>query len=441
MQQGIIKAFQGLSLRPFFFLLRVIFLSFSSGIPFLLTLSTLSVWLSELGIKPSIVGLMAMSTLPYCFKFFWGAVVDRVSLPWFGAWMGKRRSWMLLSQLCLACSIIMLGATHPEQHLFFTAGLAFLVCLFAALQDVVVEAYRIEMTPKGFEGTSASATYLGFRLGMMASGAGALYLASWLSWFHVYALMACCLGVGVLTCLLSPNVAQAPLQLMKPAPQQMPEKETLWASFLEGGRDLFQAYDWRIICGFILFYKVGDTVLNVMNTPFLLSIGFNKLEIAQIAKFFGISAMIFGGLFGGVLLNRFGILTGLLLCSALQILSCLMFFVQSLVGHNLWVLTVVIGTENFTCGLGASAFIAYISNLCQTNHVALHFAILTSVASLMRIMLSGLAGLAADVLSWDAFFLCASFCCVPSMLLLFQFTEHFQGKTKMQNHYASNRAA
>lgn len=410
--------------HPLSFLLRVVLLSFSSGIPFLLTLSTLSVWLSELGIRPSVVGFMAMSTLPYCFKFLWGVVVDRVQLPLLGKWLGPRRSWTVLSQVCLAFAVILLGATHPDQHLFLTAGLAFTVCLFAALQDVVVEAYRIEMTPKGFEGTSASATYLGFRLGMMASGAGALYLASWLSWFHVYALMACCLGIGLLTCLSSPTRPMPSLALV-PNPTESQES-TLWDSFLKGGQALFEAYDWRVVCAFILFYKVGDTVLNVMNTPFLLSIGFNKLEIAQVAKFFGISAMIFGGFFGGVLLNRFGMLTGLLLCSALQILSCLMFFVQSLVGHNLWILTVVIGTENFTCGLGASAFIAYISSLCRPGHIALHFAILTSVASLMRILLSALAGLAADVLSWDTFFLLASFCCIPSMLLLFQCTQHFQ---------------
>jgi MFS transporter, PAT family, beta-lactamase induction signal transducer AmpG len=417
------------------FFVKIILLSFSSGIPFLLTLSTLSVWLSELGIRPSVIGLMALSTLPYCLKFVWGTVLDHLSIPYLSRWLGRRRSWALFSQLCLFGSIIAMGSTSPEDHLFWTSCFALMVCLFAALQDVIVEAYRIEITPKGLEGSSASATYLGFRLGMMASGAGALYLASWLSWFHVYALMACCLSVGMITCLLSKDPPASPLKVVSAHPKQgalpgsLPRgKPPLLTSFQEGIQALFDQYDWRIVCGFILLYKVGDTVLNVMNTPFLLSIGFSKLEIAQIAKFFGISAMICGGFFGGLLLNRFGIITGLLLCSALQILSCLMFFIQSLVGYNLWILTIVIGAENFTCGLGASAFIAYISSLCMPGHTALHFAVLTSIASLMRILLSGIAGIAADFLSWSAFFLLASLCCVPSMLFLFRYTAHFQNR-------------
>ncbi|MGL4824778.1 MAG: AmpG family muropeptide MFS transporter [Alphaproteobacteria bacterium] len=405
------------------FFVKIILLSFSSGIPFLLTLSTLSVWLSELGIGPSVIGLMALSTLPYCLKFVWGAVVDRLSIPYLSRWLGRRRSWTLFSQICLFGSIVGMGATSPEEHLVWTACLALMVCLFAALQDVIVEAYRIEITPKGLEGSSASATYLGFRLGMMASGAGAIFLASWISWFHVYTLMACCLFVGMITCLLSRDPPGASLKVISPSSHQ-----ALFASFKEGIQDLFSQYDWRIVCTFILLYKVGDTVLNVMNTPFLLSIGFSKLEIAQIAKFFGISAMICGGFFGGLLLNRFGIATGLLLCSVLQILSCLMFFIQSLVGYNLWILTIVIGAENFTCGLGASAFIAYISSLCLPGHTALHFAALTSVASLMRILLSGVAGIAADFFTWSTFFLLASLCCVPSMLFLFRYTAHFQNR-------------
>lgn len=408
--------------------LRIILLGFSSGLPFLLALSTLSVRLTEAGLNNTTLGLFTVATLPYTLKFILSPLVDQFRLPFLTQRLGKRRSWGILSQVFLAFALIGLGASNPHDQLWLTALITLIVCFFAAIQDIVLEAYRIETTENGYQGTAATATYFGFRLGMMTSGAGALYLASFIPWVEVYTLMACCLGIGLITLLVSPEPKISLIHLV--APYAHPFWKNFKTFFLKGLRDLIQRHDWRIVVIFILFYKVGDTVLNVMNMPFLVQLGFNKVEIAEIAKLFGITSMIFGGFFGGIILNRFGVPTGLIFCSGLQIVSCLMFFLQTLVGRNLAVLTVVIGIENFTCGLGASAFIAYLSSLCSLQYTAVHYAILSSVGSFARILLSSLAGWLADQVSWGAFFLLSALFCCPSMLLLLLFFTHFKEQSK-----------
>lgn len=408
--------------------LRIVLLGFSSGLPFLLTLSTLSVRLTESGVSNTILGLFTVATLPYTFKFILSPFVDQCCLPFLTKYFGKRRAWGLLSQVCLFFALMGLGATNPHNQLWLTALMVLVVCFFAAIQDIVLEAYRIETTDENSQGTAATATYLGFRLGMMASGAGALYLASFFPWVEVYTVMACCLSVGILTLLLSPEPRTS---FMHPVMSTTTSSwKSFWLFLIKGLDDLIQRHDLRIIVAFILFYKVGDTVLNVMNMPFLVQLGFSKVEIAEIAKFFGITAMIFGGLFGSVILNQFGVPTGLIFCAGLQIISCLMFFIQALVGHNLVVLTVVIGVENFTCGLGASAFIAYISGLCSLEYTAVHYAILSSVGSCARILISSLAGWLADQMSWTSFFLLSGLFCCPSMILLLVAFTHFKEQAK-----------
>ena len=209
--------------------------------------------------------------------------------------------------------------------------------------------------------------------------------------------------------------------------EHLPSRFFKWLkiTFLPPLKELLQHYDWRVVLAFIFFYKMGDTVLNVMTTPFLIEVGYSTLEIANVAKLFGISAMIVGGFLGGFFLTRFGILASLILCSALQILSSLMFLVQALVGYNIGVLTITIGVENFTCGLGAAAYIAYLSSMCSAPNTATHFALLSSFGSLARVILSIAAGWLADQMSWSQFYLMTAFACVPCMILLAHSARHF----------------
>lgn len=403
---------------------------FSSGLPFLLTLSTLTIWLKESGINNTAIGLFVVVTIPYTFKFLWGPMVDRVRLPFLSKPMGQRRSWALLSQIALIFMLFGLGSAHPENHTLETAFWAFGVAFCSAIQDIVLEAYRIEIIDEDQKGSAASSTYLGYRMGMLMSGAGALYLAAIFSWQTAYEVMAVLIGIGLLTTLFSPSPKTL---IFSPAPHLSLKEQAPYTRFwkwiqLTYGpplNELLRTYDWRVVLAFIFFYKVGDTTLNVMNTPFLVELGYSKLEIAHVAKLFGISAMIVGGFMGGLFLNRFGILSSLMLCAILQILSSLMFVIQALVGYNVDVLIITIGVENLTCGLGAAAFIAYLSSLCSVPHTATHFALLSSFGSMARVVLSMGAGILADILPWHLFFTLTAAACLPCLFLLIRASHHF----------------
>lgn len=409
-------------------ILSIFLFGFSSGIPFLLTLSTLTLWLKESGLSNKTIGLFIIATIPYTFKFLWGPMVDRMRLPLLFSFLGQRRSWALVSQISLVFMLLGLGTSDPKEYIFQTALWAFGVAFFSAIQDISVESYRIEIIDEDQKGSAASSTYLGYRMGMMASGVGALYLATIFSWATAYMVMAALIGIGILTTLFSPS---PPTFKLTPAPSL--KKVSLYNQLREWIKstyglplkDLLQTLDWRVVLAFIFFYKVGDTTLSVMNIPFLVELGFSKLEIANVAKFFGISAMIVGGIVGGLFLNRFGILSSLILCAILQILTSLMFVAQTLVGCDLNFLILTIGFENLSCGLGAASFIAYLSSLCRTPYTATHFALLSSFGSLARIILSVVSGFLADLLPWPLFFTFTAAASLPCLFLLIYAAHHF----------------
>lgn len=400
--------------------MSIFLFGFSSGLPFLLTLSTLTIWLKESSINNTTIGFFVLVTIPYTFKFLWGPIVDNFKIPFLSRFLGQRRSWILIAQIGLIFMLVGLGTSNPEKNIYETAFWAFGIALCSSIQDVVIEAYRIEIVSESQRGPAAGATVLGWRIGLMTSGAGALFVAAAFSWQFAYNLMAAAMLIGLFTTILSPS-PPAQISLANPYSKlKMAEGfwETLYQTYAQPLKELWNAYDWRMVLGFILFYKVGDTILNVMNTPFLVELGFSKLEIANVAKFFGISAMIVGGFFGGLFLNRFGIFQSLIVCTILQLFSSLMFILQALAGYNLNVLILTVGVENFTCGFGATAFIAFISSLCYRPHTATHFAILSSCGSMIRIILSIAAGILADILSWPQFFALTAGACVPCFFLL-----------------------
>lgn len=414
-------------------ILSIFFFGFSSGLPFLLTLSTLTIWLKELGMNNTTVGLFVGVTFPYMFKFLWGPIVDQVKIPFLGSVLGQRRSWALLSQVAIIGMLIGLGSSQPETHIFATAFWAFGVAFCGALQDVVIEAYRIEIIDEDQKGSASTAMSLGWRLGLMTSGVGALFIAELFSWETAYFLMAMFMIVGVLTTVCSSTPTTLVFSSAPHLSLRASSHQRFWnwfsQTYLPPLRELWGTYDWRIVLTFIFLYKIGDTTLSVMNTPFLVEAGFSKLEIANIAKFFGIATMVVGSFVGGAFVNRFEILPSLILCATLQFLSNLMFIIQALVGHDLSVLVITIGVENFTCGFGATAFIAYLSSLCSVPHTATHFALLSSFGSMARIVISLGAGVLADIFMWPFFFTITAAACVPCVFLLFYAAHHFSYKS------------
>jgi PAT family beta-lactamase induction signal transducer AmpG len=413
----------------------VLFLGFSGGLPLALTFATLTFWLKEEGLTNTSIGLFASVGTPYSLKFLWAPLMDRTSVPILGKWLGRRRGWLAASQLALMAAILGLGATEPGVNAQMTALLAVIVAVCSASQDIVIDAYRVDILDDDQQAAGAAAYVFGYRLGMLTSGAGALFLASSLGWFEVYAIMAGFLLVGLVTVLLGtePVCAVTPesralegqAEDYLAARPHLTGRIAVALSWLYGSvvcpfAEFFQRYGRMTltILIFVVLYKFGDTLAGVMTSPFLLEMGFTKIEIATVSKSYGLAASLAGFAAGGSLMSRVGLLRSLWICGILQLLTNFVFALQAVVGHNLAMLAVTIGFENLAGGMGTAAFIAYLSSLCNASYTATQYALLSSLFAVPRTLLSTSAGWLADQMSWVAFFSLTAGAAIPGLLLL-----------------------
>ena len=412
--------------------LIILFLGFSSGLPLLLVFSTLSVWLKMEGVSLTAIGLFSLVRTPYTFKFLWAPVIDRLSLPVLTGLFGRRRGWALLTQAALMASIFAMASTNPSENPGLTALFALLVAFSSASQDIVIDAYRVEVLDGNEQGAGAGAIVLGYRMGMLTAGAGALWLASVFTWNQVYALIGGLVVVGMITILLArePLTGQS-LESARAEEERIaehlasgwtPRLARLLAWFFEAViapfRDFMGHPGWAAIVLFIALYKLGESYLGVMANPFYVETGFTTIEIANVSKVFGLGAIITGGLIGGVMVNRIGIMRSLLICGVLQIAGTLMFVAQALVGANVPMLMVTIAAENVTSGMATTAFVAYLSSLCNQAYTATQYALLSSFMAFTRDVLSASAGWMAEWLDWVGFFLFSAAAAVPGLAVL-----------------------
>ncbi len=406
----------------------ILCLSFSSGLPFLLTLGTLHAWLKEQGVSNTGIGLFSLTTLPYAFKFLWAPVIDLIPIPKLTDLLGKRRSWILVSQMALLLSLMGLGLTNPAQHIGLTAFMAFMVCLCSATQDNGIEAYRVEVLNLEKPGPASAASIIGFRVGMWISGGGALYLAAHLPWRWVYIIMSSFIIVGMITTLLveEPESSSPILEPWSGLKNKTMRLQHIYSSIMKPAfMSLLRYKTLYMVLPFIFLFKVGDTVLNMMSIPFLLEIGFEKAEIAHVAKTFGLCALIIGGFIGGLLLQRYTMIQNITLSLCLLITSCFVFVLQAKVGHDIGFLFITIGIENIACGMSAATLITFLSRLCLPPFCATHFAFFSSFSSLSRVGLSTVSGWLADHLSWEAFFIYVAAGCLPTLFLVWVQKEVF----------------
>lgn len=400
--------------------MRIFALGFVSGLPFLLTLSTLSYWMAEVGISNTSIGLFMGVSLPYSVKFIWAPLTDHVSIPFLTRQFGKRRSWLLASQICLTFSLVSMGYCDPNKNLLILGCIATLVSFFSATQDIVIDAYRIETICQKNCGTAAAFETIGFRFGMLVSGAGALYLAHIAGWQTAYHVMAVlCLFSVILTLVIPEPDDQSVAKLdFQKSHQKLYQRLSTY--FLIPLRQ-FKAHNnlWKILA-FIFFFKLTDTVLNSMSAPFLCDIGFSKVEFANVSKVFGISMMVVGGLLGGLMIRRLGMYQSAVMCAALQAVSTLMFTIQAIVGYQTTILMITVGSESLCSGMTSTIFIALLSGFCLQPHTASHFTLLYSFGSLSRVITSAFAGWLADQISWPLLF-CGCFAAlVPTIIILNQ---------------------
>ncbi|WP_420392258.1 AmpG family muropeptide MFS transporter [Acuticoccus sp.] len=391
----------------------VIFLmGFSSGLPLLLGFSTLSFWLREEGVSlTAIGGLLAVGT-PYSLKFLWAPLLDHVRLPGLSRWLGLRRGWLLAIQLALIASIVALGQGDPAASMGTVALAALVMAFLSASQDIVVDAYRIEILADEEQGAGAASTQAGYRVGMLASGAGALALADVLSWGAVYAIMAALVGVGIVATL----IAEEPVS-RRPTP---PRGALPWLRHAMLGplAELARRPGIAAILAFVLLYKYGDAVAGAMANPFYVDLGFTGTEIASVTKVFGVAATMVGVFAGGLLVARSGIIAGLLVGGIAQAATNLTFAWLATVGHDLSALTLAVGLDSFAGGLGSAAFVAYLSALCNVAFTATQYALLTSLMALGRTALATSSGWFAEALGWPGFFVATTALAVPALLLL-----------------------
>ncbi|MBS1805421.1 MAG: MFS transporter [Acidobacteria bacterium] len=395
--------------------LQVLALGFSSGLPLLLTYSTLQAWLATVGVRRATLGAIALVGTSYSFKFVWAPLIDRVPPP---IPLGRRRGWGVTIQLLLIAAILALGSCDPKHNLSRMAILAVVVAFLSASQDIVIDAWRVESLNKDQQAPGAAMIQSGYRIGMLAAGAGALFIAASAGWFTAYATMAALIGVGLLVFLFGPEP--------QVSSRTSDDRGSGWhviahafnTAVIGPFRDFMHRPLWPLILIAIFGYKMGEAMAGVMSTPLYISLKFSLPEIATASKIFGFFSIVTGALIGGVVTTKLGIRRALILCGILQSIGNLFFVLQAMGGHRIGYLALCVTAENLTGAMAGTALITWLSSLCSPAFTATQFALLSSLASLSRTVVASSGGALSEKIGWVPFFILTSVIGLPAILLI-----------------------
>ena len=400
--------------------LAMLFLGFSAGLPFLLVASTLSAWLKTAGIGIGDIGLFAAVGILYSLKFLWAPVVDGLPVPALTKWIGRRRSWMLMSQLLLVCALLGLSWSDPSADLARFAWFAVLVAFASATQDIVIDAYRIEAVELKVQGAMAASYQTGYRLGLVVAGAGALFIAQLVSWQAAYEAMAACMVIGIVTVLLIDEPTPDNGKSVAAGPVFAGGFVAWFKSAFVGPFVEFFGRNGRwalVLLAFIGIYRITDMVLGVMANPFYLDVGFSLIEIGSVTKVFGAVVVLLGAAGGGLAVARYGLGGPLVFGAVLLAATNLFFAAMAIVGNELWFLFVTIGADNFAAGFTGTVFIAYLSGLTHVEYTATQYALFSSLMTLPGKLLAVGSGFIVEAIDWFGFFVYASAMGIPGILL------------------------
>ena len=404
---------------------RMLLLGFSAGLPLLLVLGTLSFRLREAGIDRSTIGYLSWVGLAYGFKWAWAPLVDRLPLPWLTHWLGRRRSWLLLSQLAIALGLVGMALNDPAEQLAPLVWCALVVAFGSATQDIALDAYRIESAGADAQAALAASYQTGYRLAMIWAGAGVLWIAARVqgvdatgydasAWRAAYLVMAASLLPGVLTVLASPE----------PSPQPMTAARSLgeWlrGALIEPFADFWQRYRWQavLVLALIAVYRISDVVMGIMANPFYVDMGYTKDEVAAVTKVYGVVMTLVGAFVGGVLSSRLGVMRVLMLGAVLSAASNLLFAWLHGVGHDVRALVFVVSADNLASGIASAAFIAYLSSLTNIRYSATQYALLSSMMLLLPKFIAGFSGDFVNAHGYAAFFQGTAWLGAPVLLLV-----------------------
>jgi PAT family beta-lactamase induction signal transducer AmpG len=415
-------------------ILRIGLLGFSAGLPLLLVFGTLSFWLREAGIDRSTIGFISWIALAYALKVFWSPLVDHLPLPGLTRWLGRRRAWLFFTQVSILLGLLGMAYTDPAHNLNLLIGLALWVAISSATQDLVIDAYRIEIADAELQGILAGVYVTGYRLAMLVSSGGVLWIAALVdpnealyehtTWTIAYTAMAACMLPGLLTTWFAPEPSLQPTPLLMAADTIMPWpirlqnwlSHAIWQPFA----DFIQRYGWLalLILALIASYRMSDIVLGIIANVFYKDMGFAKDEIALVAKGFGIYMTLLGGLIGGIAVYRIGVMPMLLSGAVLAAGTNLLFMLLATAGYDFWLFVVVIGMDNLSAGLASAAFIAYLSVLTNVAYSATQYALFSSLMLLLPKFLGGFSGAFVDTFGYTDFFMLTAGLGIPVILLV-----------------------
>ncbi len=445
-------------------------LGFSAGIPLALTGSSLSMWLSRLGLDVKTIGLFALVTIPFSFKYLWSPIFDNIAIPYFSKRFGLRKSWLIFSQALLMIAIISLGQSSPLSDITLTAILAFTVAFFSATQDILIDALRIEALEKEEQALGVSMYVYGYRIAMLVSGAGSLLLADYILWSIVFAIMSLGIALGLVTVLFM----KEPVSSIKHI-ENLPQLNSIYQSakklistrefvfvaifvtaviiavnsgvnkflclsivvaaiYFEKERfksiipdsilDFCNRPQWIHILLFVIFYKFSDTLLDSLKSKFYVDTGFSNTEIAAIAKGLGFMMTMAGLFVGGLIYYRLKTYKSLMLAAFLQIFSNLIFIWVAESHHNIIALSIAISAENFTGAINTVVVVAYLSSLCNINYTATQYALLSSLSNVGRTIMVAPGGYIVDSLGWVNFIWITALVGIPSIILLYMMKDN-----------------
>lgn len=387
-------------------MLICVFTGFTSGLPLYVLIQLVPAWLRVEGVGLAEIGFFALVGFPYTWKFLWSPVIDRYTLPF----LGRRRGWMLVTQLALVVSIAVLGFLKPTLSIWVVAYIAIVVAFFSASQDIVLDAYRRELLPDQELGLGNAIHVQAYRLAGLVPGSLALILADFLAWQMVFVVVAgfMAVGVGLTLCIDEAIANPKPPKTMKEAIIE-PFREFMLRKGLSSA---------LLILAFMFLYKLGDNMATALATPFYIDMGFSLTQIGSIAKLSSLTAVFIGGLAGGVAMIRLGINRSLWLFGLVQISSILGFVLLSVVGANPYVLALVVSFEYLGVGLGTAAFTAFIARETNPVFAATQFALFTALASLPRTVANAITGVIIEQVGYTSFFIICTVLALPGMLIL-----------------------
>lgn len=402
------------------------FLGFSGGLPFLLVFATLTAWLADADVARGTIGFFAWIGITYSIKVLWAPVIDTLRVPFLSRFLGRRRTWMLIGQLGIALGLVGMAFAGPA-NLFLLSGFALLVAFSSATQDISIDAYRIEAADKEYQGAMSAAYIFGYRVALLAAGAGALYIAEFLGWVSAYLSMAALMGVGMVTVMLIAEPRQTPTSPTSPADARASAaagwfRHAVVGPFAEFFRrnGLFAF----VILLFIAVFRLSDITMGIMANPFYLDMGYSKTDIANVAKVFGFFMSIAGSFACGLLVLKWGIMRPLLIGAVAVSLTNLLFAALANLPPDIAYLAVVISADNVSGGFAATAFVAYLSSLTNRAYTATQYALFSSLMTLPGKFISGFSGLVVEGYGYASFFVVAAALGIPAILLVLRLGSH-----------------